>query len=117
MVFHTLKPVDIESIVDIQLREVRMRLDEMGLSLTLSDEAHTLISESGYDPRSGARHLRRAIQRLVEDPLTDALLRGRFVPGDDIRAVRRAGELVFVKGDGDADRQRHVATTSGSKTK
>jgi len=117
VVFNTLKPGDIEKIVDIQLRDVRGRLDEMGLSLEITEEAHTLISESGYDPRSGARHLRRAIQRLVEDPLTDALLRGRFGPGDDIRAVRRGDELVFVKADSDADRHHEVATTSGSKTK
>ena len=117
VVFNTLKPCDIEKIVDIQLHDVRGRLDEMGLSLEITEEAHTLISESGYDPRSGARHLRRAIQRLVEDPLTDALLRGRFGPGDDIRAVRRGDELVFVKSDSDADRHHEVATTSGSKTK
>jgi ATP-dependent Clp protease ATP-binding subunit ClpC len=74
VVFHELKREDIEQIVDIQMRMLNARLDEHQLSLELSDAARELLVEEGYDPQFGARPLRRAIQRMIEDPLAEKLL-------------------------------------------
>ncbi|MBD3369644.1 AAA domain-containing protein [Candidatus Fermentibacteria bacterium] len=116
VVFNTLTPEDIKKIVDLQLKEVRERLNELRLTLELTPEAHSLIAERGYDPKSGARRLRRVIQRMVEDELTDALLRGRFAPGDQIKAARRDDSLVFMKTGHHDEEEREVATASGSKS-
>jgi len=95
VIFNPLGRDEIDRIVDIQLEDVRRRLFEMGLTLSLSPEARDLIAESGFDPNSGARHLRRTIQRLVEDPLTDAILMGEFARGSCIVAGRADDRLVF----------------------
>jgi ATP-dependent Clp protease ATP-binding subunit ClpC len=65
--------------------------------LTMTDAARELLSTEGYDPQYGARPLRRAIQRLVEDPLSDDLLRGTFSQGDEITLDARDGRVVFEK--------------------
>ncbi len=74
VVFHELKREDIEQIVDIQLRRLNERLEEHELTLKITDAARELLVEEGFDPQFGARPLRRAIQRLIEDPLAEELL-------------------------------------------
>jgi len=97
-VFHPLGAAQIRAIVDIQLAQLRRRLLERNLELTLDDSAVERLSEAGYDPVYGARPLKRAIQQQVENPLAQAILSGKFNPGDRIRAVASAGNgLEFAK--------------------
>ncbi|MCK4698092.1 MAG: NDP-hexose 4-ketoreductase, partial [Dehalococcoidia bacterium] len=74
----------IRKIVDLMLREVWQELAEKAVKLEATDTAKTLLGEKGYDPVFGARPLRRAIQDLVEDPLSEAFLRGDFGAGDTV---------------------------------
>ncbi len=84
VVFHALSKEHIRQIVDLMLQEVWQELEEKAVKLEVSDAAKTLLGEKGYDPVFGARPLRRVIQDLVEDPLSDALLRGDFGSGDTV---------------------------------
>ncbi|HUU63740.1 MAG TPA: ATP-dependent Clp protease ATP-binding subunit [Dehalococcoidia bacterium] len=84
VVFHALSKEHIRQIVDLMLREVWQELEEKAVKLEVSDTVKTLLGEKGYDPVFGARPLRRVIQDLVEDPLSDALLRGDFGSGDTV---------------------------------
>jgi ATP-dependent Clp protease ATP-binding subunit ClpC len=84
IVFHPLSRENIKSIVDILFRDVISRLEDRGLKLILSEEAKDFLAEKGFDEKYGARPLRRAIQRYLEDPLSEELLQGRFAPGDEV---------------------------------
>jgi ATP-dependent Clp protease ATP-binding subunit ClpB len=95
--FHPLSREQIGEIVELQLRRLRDRLAERGLSLELTDEAKEVVAEAGWDPTYGARPLKRALQRLVENPLAMRLLEGDFVEGDTVRVEARDDELVFEK--------------------
>jgi ATP-dependent Clp protease ATP-binding subunit ClpB len=67
------------------------------LWLELTDEARVVLAEAGWDPTYGARPLKRAIQRLLENPLALRLLEGEFTEGDTVRVDAKGGELVFEK--------------------
>ncbi len=95
--FHPLSREQIGEIVELQLRRLRERLADRGLSLELTDEAKELVAEAGWDPTYGARPLKRALQRLVENPLAMRLLEGDFAEGDTVLIDARDGELVFEK--------------------
>jgi ATP-dependent Clp protease ATP-binding subunit ClpB len=95
--FHALTKEQLESVVELQLAQLRRRLDERGLTVELTDAAKEQLVEAGWDPTYGARPLKRALQRLVENPLAKALLEGGFGEGDRIRVDARDGELVFEK--------------------
>jgi hypothetical protein len=97
IVFHALSEVDLEQIVDLLLRGLERRLLEQDLRIDLTPAARQLIVREGTDPAFGARPLKRTIQRLVENPLARALLKGEFAPGDTIRidADAVSGTLVF----------------------
>jgi len=82
-------------IVDLQLERLRARLEERGIEIELTDEAKHVLAEAGWDPTYGARPLKRAIQRLVENPLALRLLEGDFTEGDAVRVDAKDGELVF----------------------
>ena len=84
VVFHALTREHILQIVDLLLDEVRANLTEKGVSLEISDSAKELLGVRGYDPTFGARPLKRVIQDVVEDPLSEQLLQGRFGPGDTV---------------------------------
>jgi ATP-dependent Clp protease ATP-binding subunit ClpB len=86
IVFHSLLPQEIVAIVDIQLERLQKRLGAMELALTLTDGARHFLAERGYDPVYGARPLKRAIQRYVENPLSMAILKGDLAPGDHVTA-------------------------------
>ncbi len=81
IVFHKLQKVEIKEIVDLLLRRVRASMAERELSLNMSDEAKDVLVDKGWDPAMGARPLRRAIQRYVEDPLADEVLRSNMPAG------------------------------------
>jgi ATP-dependent Clp protease ATP-binding subunit ClpB len=95
--FEPLTREQIGEIVDLQLARLRGRVAERGLSLELTDEAKEHLAEAGWDPTYGARPLKRAIQRLVENPLALRLLEGEFEEGDTVRVGLHEGELVFEK--------------------
>ena len=82
--FKSLDREDLKQIIDIELAHVRERLEVKGYKLDLTDAAKELIIEKGYNPEFGARPLRRAIERFVEDPLSELLLGGKFPEGADI---------------------------------
>jgi ATP-dependent Clp protease ATP-binding subunit ClpB len=93
--FKPLSRDQLGEIVELQLARLRQRLAERGLSLELTDEAKELIAEAGWDPAYGARPLKRALQRLVENPLALRLLEGEFGEGDTVRVDAKDSELVF----------------------
>ena len=97
IVFHSLSEADLEKIVELLLRDLQGRLDSHDRAISLSPAAKAVIARDGLDPSYGARPLKRTIQRLVENPLARALLRGEFAPGDAIAvdADPVSGTLVF----------------------
>ncbi len=97
VVFEPLSREQLGEIVELQLTRLRERLAERGLGLELTDDAKELVAEAGWDPTYGARPLKRALQRLVENPLALRLLEGEFAEGDTVRVDVRDGELVFDK--------------------
>jgi ATP-dependent Clp protease ATP-binding subunit ClpC len=95
IVFHSLSREDVKAIVDLMMRRVRDQLKAKDVEIELSDSAKELLAEKGYDPSLGARPLRRTIQRLVEDPLSEKLLWKEFKAGQTIIVDTRDGEIVF----------------------
>jgi ATP-dependent Clp protease ATP-binding subunit ClpC len=101
IVFHDLTSDEIEQIVDLMISRTRDQLMTHGMSITLSDEARSFLARDGFDPAMGARPLRRAIQRAVEDPLSEQVLAGQWQAGDVIEAyVDDNGEIAFSQGRG-----------------
>jgi ATP-dependent Clp protease ATP-binding subunit ClpC len=84
IVFHSLNQPQIRVIVDLQLARIRKQLEEQEIGIEFTIEAMDLLGERGYDPQYGARPLRRIIQNLIEDPIAEGLLEGRFSAGDRI---------------------------------
>jgi ATP-dependent Clp protease ATP-binding subunit ClpB len=95
VVFEPLSRGQLGEIVELQLARLRERLADRRLSLELTDAAKEALAEAGWDPAYGARPLKRALQRLVENPLALRLLEGDFVEGDTVLVDARDGELVF----------------------
>ena len=98
--FKNLSRDQIQDIVDVQLKDLRKRLAERNMSLELSDKVKEMLAEKGYDPVFGARPLKRAIQKYMQDPLSMKILQGDFLDGDKIE-VNTSGEndsLIFRKG-------------------
>ncbi len=95
IIFEQLSREDIAAIIPIQLRRVEKRLSDRGLKLQLSEAVVDLIAQHGYDPIYGARPLKRAIQNIMLDPLSLAILEGRFAEGSTIRADMRDGRVDF----------------------
>ncbi len=95
--FKPLSRDQIAEIVELQLERLRDRLAERTVTLELTDAAKEALAEAGWDPAYGARPLKRAIQRLVENPLALRLLEGDFADGDTIRVDAENDELVFEK--------------------
>ena len=103
VVFEPLTREQLGSIVEMQLARLNERLAERGITLELTDGARELIAEAGWDPAYGARPLKRAIQRLLENPLALRLLEGEFSEGDTIRAYAELGEIRFAQDEDVAD--------------
>jgi ATP-dependent Clp protease ATP-binding subunit ClpB len=95
--FKPLSKEQIAEIVELQLGRLRERLQERRIELELSSAAKEALAEAGWDPAYGARPLKRAIQRLVENPLALRLLEGEFADGDTIRVDAEDGEIRFEK--------------------
>ena len=97
VVFKPLGREEIGRIVTIQIAHLMKRLADKRITLTLTPAAEELLAREGYDPVYGARPLKRAIQRLVQDPLALKLLEGVFKDGDTVVADAKGGEIVFAK--------------------
>ncbi|HYY77485.1 MAG TPA: AAA family ATPase [Gaiellaceae bacterium] len=95
--FEPLTREQLGEIVEFQLQRLRARLAERGLAIELTEAAKEHVAEAGWDPTYGARPLKRALQRLVENPLALQLLEGGFGEGDTVRLDVRDGELTFEK--------------------
>jgi len=110
VVFHKLGRTEIDQIIELMLDDLEERMNEKKLTLTLTTPAKELIAEKGFDPAYGARPLRRTIQKLIEDPLSEEIIRGRIQEGQDVRVSRRGDELVFTSSE---EAETPAATGSG----
>ena len=97
IVFHALGETQIAAIAKIQLKRLEKRLAAMEIGLNVSDEALAEIAKAGFDPVYGARPLKRAIQQELENPLSKALLEGKFAAKDTIKVGLKAGRITFGK--------------------
>ena len=95
VIFHNLTPEQLTAIVEIQLARVKKRLEGQHITLELSGAAKALLAREGYDPTYGARPLKRAIQKHVENPLAMEILQGSFLEGANILADVNEGKIVF----------------------
>jgi len=97
VVFHPLGREHMQGIVDIQLGAVTARLKDQDIAIELTGAAKQLLIEQGYDPVYGARPLKRAIQRSLENPLAERLLAGEFGPGDVVAVDAKHGDFTFAR--------------------
>jgi len=97
VVFHMLEKPDLSRIVDLEISKLAKRLKDKAIDLVLTDSSRDLLIAKGYDPSYGARPMRRAVERFLEDPLAEALLRGDIKSGDHVEVIRRdnSEELLF----------------------
>jgi ATP-dependent Clp protease ATP-binding subunit ClpC len=90
VVFHMLEKGDLNQIVDLEVEKLVKRLKEKDVELVLASDARDFLSEKGFDPAYGARPMRRAVERFLEDPLAEAILRGDVKAGDTVSVVTKA---------------------------
>lgn len=95
IIFHNLTQEQIGDIVDIQMKRLESRLAEMNMELVLSDEARAFLAENGFDRIYGARPLKRAIQKYIENPLSMEILQGNISEGTKLRADVERDQIVF----------------------
>lgn len=99
VVFHSLNKEHIRSIVELMLSQVQLQLKEKDIKLEITDSAKDFLGEKGFDPTYGARPLRRVIEHMVEDPLSEAILEGRFHSGEVIQIDCQNEEIVLNQAD------------------
>ncbi len=98
VIFENLQKEHIFRIIDIELKQLFKRVDDMGYHIKLTDAAKDFIAEKGWDPSFGARPLKRAIQKYLEDPLAEEIIRSKIKPGDTIRVdYKKDAEEVSIK--------------------
>jgi ATP-dependent Clp protease ATP-binding subunit ClpB len=97
IIFHPLTREQIRAIVQIQSAHIQALLQDRGIGIELSDGALDLLAEEGYDPVYGARPLRRAIQKRIQDVLAMDIISGKFVEGDTVVVEKDGEKLVFHK--------------------
>jgi ATP-dependent Clp protease ATP-binding subunit ClpC len=95
IVFHELSKEEVTEIVDLMVMRIAKQLESMGIGIVLTQAAKELIADKGYDPTLGARPLRRALQRFVEDPLSERLLWKEFRVGETVVVDAADGEITF----------------------
>jgi ATP-dependent Clp protease ATP-binding subunit ClpB len=114
IVFRPLSEEQLGVIVGLLLKGVERRLEEAQIHLELTDGARMLVAREGYDPAYGARPLRRAIQREIENPLARRILAGEFVAGDTLRIDARDGQITFEKVAGASPHSEEPAASVAS---
>ena len=102
MIFQQLTRDDLKGIVTIQLANLRRRLAERGLRITLTQAAIDALSSEGYDPQFGARPLKRVIQQRIENPLATRILTGDFLDGDTVHVDYERENFTFGTEPGDS---------------
>lgn len=112
VVFHPLSKDDLYEIIDLMLHELSERLTERKITITPTKKVKDYIIEHGYDPKFGARPLRRSIQKLIEDPLSVKILEGKFNEGDEIAVSTKENELTFKKKDTKKKEKKEKIETS-----
>src|SRR5207253_6549644 len=95
IVFHTLGKPELLTIVDLEIAKVAARIKNKEITLKLDEKAKELLIEKGYDPQYGARPMRRAVERYLEDPMAEEILRGNVKGGDVVHVGVNNGKLVF----------------------
>jgi len=95
IIFHNLTPDQLGKIVRIQIEKLLKRLEQRNVKLELSDRAVSLLAEKGYDPVYGARPLKRAIQKYIENPLAVEILKGKFTENTIIKADAEGDGIIF----------------------
>jgi ATP-dependent Clp protease ATP-binding subunit ClpC len=99
IVFRSLTREEVYQICDLLMARVKSQLVEQQIELEMTTDAKDLLVEKGFDPSYGARPLRRTIQNLVEDPLAEGMLLGRFTPGSKV-VLTRAGDDIELQAEG-----------------
>ena len=97
IIFNSLGQPEIESIATLMLQEVVKRIEELGIHIHFDASVPALLAKEGFDPAYGARPLRRAVVRLVEDAVSTEMLEGKIHAGDTVNARAEDGKLVFEK--------------------
>ncbi|HOM42990.1 MAG TPA: AAA family ATPase, partial [Bacillota bacterium] len=95
IVFHQLQEEHIRKIVDLMLKSLLVRIKEMNINVEVTDKARAFLAEKGYDQAYGARPLRRAIQKMVEDQLSEEMLKGKIKPGSEVLVDVEDDKLIF----------------------
>ena len=95
VLFNSLSKEDIHEIIDIELKGLFGRIEDLGYGITLSDEAKSFVADEGFDEAFGARPLARALQKLIEDPLAEKIIGKELVEGDTVAIVLNDKELTF----------------------
>ena len=98
IVFHSLTKEHVMNIINLQLEDIRTNLQRKGIKIKLTKSAIKLLVKQGYNPEYGARHLRREIQKSLEDPISEMLLDEKFVDGDTINVNAKKEVLLYTKG-------------------
>jgi ATP-dependent Clp protease ATP-binding subunit ClpC len=108
IIFHSLEREHIMKIIDIQMKDLVKRMHSMNITVELAKAAKEFLVDKGYDPTFGARPLRRALQKYIEDPLAEEILKGKFGDGSKVRVKfnKKAEELRFV----DASKRKAMKT-------
>jgi ATP-dependent Clp protease ATP-binding subunit ClpC len=114
IIFAPLSLPEVEQIVDLQLQEIAERLNEVGIAIHLTESARRWLAERGYDPQFGARPLRRALQRLIENPLSARLLRSELNHGDMMVIDEENGELTFAQHENASTDYLHLPQNQNS---
>ena len=98
IVFHNLEREGILAIIDIASKDLFKRMESMGIGIELTKAAKEFLADKGFDPAFGARPLRRALQKYVEDPLAEEILKGSFATGSKVKVKfsKKAEELRFI---------------------
>jgi ATP-dependent Clp protease ATP-binding subunit ClpC len=113
VVFHMLERTELSQIVDLEISKVLARLKNKRITLTLEESAREFLMKEGYDPQYGARPMRRAVEKNIEDPLAEGLLRGEVKEGDTVKVINEPGAKVlkFIS-LGEIDPEEHAAASS-----
>ena len=101
IVFHSLGKADLEQIIELEVKKVITRLQAKDIKVIIEPDAKEFLIAKGYDPQYGARPMRRAVERYLEDPVAEEILRGSFKPGQEVRVVKEGDKLAF-KATGEA---------------
>ena len=112
IVFNSLKREHIHEIIDISLSHLTKRIGDLGYKIELSKKAKDFVAEKGYDPQFGARPLNRAIQKYLEDPIAEEILKGELAEGDILKVDfnTKDNKLVF-------SRKKKAKSNSSSEAK